>query len=47
VVVEANGGFARFEQANVEVNLSKTSTFDVKLQPQGTSAVVEVTAGAS
>jgi hypothetical protein len=47
VSVEANGGFAKFEQANVEVNLSKTSTLDVKLQPQGTSAVVEVTAGAA
>jgi uncharacterized membrane protein len=47
VAVDANGCIARFEQANVEVNLSKTSTFDVKLQPQGTSAVVEITACAS
>jgi len=47
VAVEATGGFAKFEQANVEVNLSKTSTLDIKLQPQGASAVVEVTAGAA
>jgi outer membrane receptor protein involved in Fe transport len=40
-------GFAKFEQANVEVNLSKTSTFDIKLLPQGTSAAVEITAGAT
>jgi outer membrane receptor protein involved in Fe transport len=45
VAVEAIGGFARFEQAGIEVNLSKTSTLDIKLQPQGASAVVEVTAG--
>jgi outer membrane receptor protein involved in Fe transport len=45
VTVESVSGFARFEQANIEVNLSKTSTFDIKLQPQGTSASVEVTAG--
>jgi hypothetical protein len=46
VAVEADGGFAKFEQANVEMNLTKTSTFDVKLQPQGTSAD-EVSADAS
>jgi outer membrane receptor protein involved in Fe transport len=45
VIVEAVSGFAKFEQANIEVNLSKTSTLDIKLQPQGASAVVEVTAG--
>src|SRR5262245_53038725 len=45
VSVEAVSGFAKFEKANVEVNLSKTSTVDISLQPQGASAVVEVTAG--
>src|SRR5262249_54697855 len=47
VTVEAVSGFAKFERADVEVNLSKTSTLDVKLQPQGASATVEVTAGAT
>ncbi|MGH9854381.1 MAG: TonB-dependent receptor domain-containing protein, partial [Blastocatellia bacterium] len=47
VTVEAAGGFAKFEQTDAEVNLSKTSTIDIKLQPQGTSAVVEVTASAA
>jgi outer membrane receptor protein involved in Fe transport len=45
VTVGAVSGFASFEQPNVEVNLSKTSTLDIKLQPQGTSAAIEVTAG--
>jgi outer membrane receptor protein involved in Fe transport len=47
VAVEAVRGFAKFEQANVEVNLSKTSTLDIRLQAQGTSATVEVNAGAA
>jgi outer membrane receptor protein involved in Fe transport len=47
VTVEAVSGFAKFEQADVEVNLSKTSTLDVRLRPQGASATVEVTAGAT
>jgi outer membrane receptor protein involved in Fe transport len=47
VTVEAVSGFAKFEQADVEVNLSKTSTLDVRMRPQGTSATVEVTAGAT
>src|SRR5215813_4532077 len=47
VMVEAVSGFAKFEQADVEVNLSKTSTLDVRLRPQGASATVEVTAGAT
>jgi outer membrane receptor protein involved in Fe transport len=47
VTVEAVRGFAKFEQSNVEVNLSKTSTFDVRLQAQGASATVEVTAGSA
>src|SRR5262245_61364244 len=47
VTVEAEKGFAKFEQTDVEVNLSKTNTIDIKLQAQGASAVVEVVAGAS
>ncbi|MCI0391225.1 MAG: TonB-dependent receptor [Acidobacteria bacterium] len=47
VTVEAASGFAKFEQADVEVNLSKTNTTDIKLQAQGASAVVEVVAGAA
>jgi outer membrane receptor protein involved in Fe transport len=47
VTVESVSGFAKFEQADVEVNLSKTSTLDVRMRPQGTSATVEVTAGAA
>ena len=47
VTVEAVSGFAKFEQANVIVNLSTTTTVDVKLLPQGASASVEVVAGAS
>src|SRR5215475_2903057 len=46
VSVEAVSGFAKFERANVEVNLSKTSTVDINLQAQGASAVIEVTASA-
>ena len=44
VVVEPTGGFARFERADVLVNLSKTSTVDVQLQPAGATATVEITA---
>ncbi|HKQ75141.1 MAG TPA: TonB-dependent receptor [Blastocatellia bacterium] len=44
VSIEPVSGFAKFEQANIEVNLSKTSTVDARLQPQGASATVEVTA---
>ncbi|MBC7909675.1 MAG: TonB-dependent receptor [Pyrinomonadaceae bacterium] len=46
VVVEETGGFGRFEQPNLEVNLSKTSTFTVTLAPKGQSVVVDVTASA-
>src|SRR5215475_8788197 len=45
LIVEAVSGFAKFEQADVEVNLSKTSSIDIKLAPQGASATVEVVAG--
>lgn len=44
VVIEATGGFSRFEQPNVEVSLSKTSTVAVQLQPQGASTTVDVSA---
>src|SRR5262245_55789454 len=47
VTVEAVSGFAKFEQSDVEVNRSKTSTLDVRMRPQGASATVEVTAGAT
>ena len=47
VTVEAASGFAKFEQTDVEVNLSSTNTTDIKLQAQGASAVVEVVAGAA
>src|SRR5215475_14115030 len=47
VTVEATGGFAKFERADLEVNLSTITTADVKLLPQGAAATVEVVAGAS
>src|SRR5262245_10285229 len=47
VTVEAVSGFAKFEQADLSVNLSTTTTTDVKLQPQGAAASVEVVAGAA
>src|SRR5205085_5894912 len=46
VTVEAAKGFAKFEQADVEVNLSKTSSVSVTLRPQGATETVEVTASA-
>src|SRR5262245_14937313 len=47
VTVEATGGFAKAEQSDLNVNLSTITTADVKLQPQGASASVEVVAGAA
>jgi outer membrane receptor protein involved in Fe transport len=44
LTVEAVSGFAKFEQANVDVFLSKTTAFEIKLQAQGASATVEVVA---
>ena len=44
VTVEATSGFARFEQTDVEVNLSRTSSVAVQLRPAGATEVVEVTA---
>src|SRR5215208_5428985 len=45
VTVGAEKGFAKFEQANVPVNLSRTSTVTVQLRPQGATETVTVTAG--
>ncbi|MFL6257894.1 MAG: TonB-dependent receptor domain-containing protein [Pyrinomonadaceae bacterium] len=44
ITVEAAKGFARFEQADVEVNLTKVSTLAVSLRPAGATETVEVTA---
>lgn len=44
VMVEAASGFGRYEQADVEVNLSKTSNVTISLRPAGATEVVEVTA---
>jgi hypothetical protein len=47
VSVEATGGFGKFEQSDVSVNLSTTTTVEAKLLPQGAAASVEVVAGAA
>lgn len=44
VTVEPQKGFASFEQPNVTVNLSTTSTLTIQLRPEGAAATVEVTA---
>ncbi|HWS55603.1 MAG TPA: TonB-dependent receptor [Pyrinomonadaceae bacterium] len=44
LVVEAARGFGRFEQADVEVNLTRRSTLAVTLRPAGATETVEVTA---
>ncbi|HVF22150.1 MAG TPA: TonB-dependent receptor, partial [Pyrinomonadaceae bacterium] len=46
VSVEAEKGFAKFEQTEVPVNLSRTSTVAVQLRPAGATETVTVTAGA-
>jgi outer membrane receptor protein involved in Fe transport len=43
VIVEATKGFAKFERSEVSVNLSRTSSVDVQLQPAGAQASVTVT----
>ena len=43
VVAEATAGFARFARTNVDVNLSKTSTVLIQLEPAGATATVTVT----
>ena len=45
VSIEAAKGFAKYEQADVSVNLSRTSTITVQLRPQGAAETVTVTAG--
>src|SRR5687768_12607828 len=45
LTVEAAKGFAKFEQADVPVGLSRTSTMNIQLRPQGTTETVTVTAG--
>lgn len=44
VTIEESGGFGKYEQPNVEVNLSKTSNVTATLQPKGTAITVDVTA---
>jgi outer membrane receptor protein involved in Fe transport len=44
VTVEAAKGFAKFAQADVAVNLTRTSNVTIQLRPQGATEVVEVTA---
>src|SRR5215208_6265517 len=44
ITVEAAKGFARFEQADIEVNLTRVSTLAVTLRPAGATETVEVTA---
>jgi len=44
VIVEAARGFGRFEQADIEVNLTRTSNIAVTLRPAGATETVEVTA---
>jgi outer membrane receptor protein involved in Fe transport len=46
VTIESEKGFAKFEQANVAVNLGKTSNVTAQLRPQGATETVTVTAGA-
>jgi len=43
VTVEATAGFARIARDNVDVNLSKTSTVPIQLEPAGATATVTVT----
>ena len=39
VTVEAEKGFARFQQANVEVNLSRTTNVNAQLRPVSTETI--------
>jgi hypothetical protein len=45
VSIEAAKGFAKFEQTDVPVNLSRTSSINIQLRPQGAAETVTVTAG--
>ncbi|MDX6303232.1 MAG: hypothetical protein QOI77_201 [Blastocatellia bacterium] len=42
VTVEATAGFARMARSSVDVNLSKTSTVPIQLEPAGATAIVTV-----
>ena len=42
VTLEATGGFAQFTKTDVGVNLSKTSTVAIQLEPAGATATVTV-----
>ncbi|MBC7930695.1 MAG: TonB-dependent receptor, partial [Rubrivivax sp.] len=44
VTIEAAQGFGKFEQTNVEVSLSRTSSMAISLRPAGATETVEVTA---
>ncbi|HSD47967.1 MAG TPA: TonB-dependent receptor, partial [Pyrinomonadaceae bacterium] len=46
ISIEAEKGFGKYEQADVPVNLSRTSTVTVQLRPAGATETVTVTAGA-
>src|SRR4051812_40535471 len=46
VVIEPSKGFGRFEQADVEVNLSRTSTLAATLQAAGVAGSVDITSSA-
>jgi outer membrane receptor protein involved in Fe transport len=43
VAVAAAGGFSEFSRSDVEVNLSRTSTVEVRLQPAGATGSVTIT----
>ena len=43
VEIEAEKGFSKFEKTDVEVNLSRTASVEISLQPQGATANVTVT----
>jgi len=43
VSVAAAAGFAEFTKSDVEVNLSSTSTIDIRLQPAGATGTVTIT----
>src|SRR5215208_1802359 len=45
ITVASEKGFAAFERTNVSVNLSKVTTMEVQLRPQGATETVTVTAG--
>ena len=46
VSIEAEKGFAKYEEGNVPVNLSRVSTVAIQLRPAGATETVTVTAGA-